>query len=151
MLSSTGKTVTKLEYEAYPSMAVKSMAQICREARQLTIDGQFSFEWPSYPQVQKAAVEVPPRGTIAQTHSQITPAHAQRLARIVIVHRLGLVPPTESSIVIAVSSPHRREASRATEWILEEVKARAPVWKRENYVVDTANTTSDAWKANAAR
>jgi len=36
--------------------------------------------------------------------------------------------------VIAVSSPHRREAFEACEWVLEEVKRKVQVWKREVYV-----------------
>ena len=39
----------------------------------------------------------------------------------------------EPSIVIAVSSPHRKEAFMACEHILEEVKLKAQIWKREFY------------------
>ncbi|KAL7411652.1 Molybdopterin biosynthesis MoaE [Mrakia frigida] len=48
-------------------------------------------------------------------------------------HRLGTVDPGQTSIVIAVSSPHRREAFEACEWVLEEVKRKVQVWKREVY------------------
>jgi molybdopterin synthase catalytic subunit len=54
--------------------------------------------------------------------------------RAAIIHRLGIVPVGQTSIIIAVSSPHRREAFEACEWILEEVKLKAQIWKREWYV-----------------
>jgi len=43
-----------------------------------------------------------------------------------------------------VSSPHRKEAFRACEWILEEVKKRVEIWKREVY----EGKDDKLWKAN---
>ncbi len=51
--------------------------------------------------------------------------------RIAIVHRIGEVPPGESSIAIAVSSPHRVEGFAAAQWMMDEIKRRVPVWKKE--------------------
>lgn len=53
--------------------------------------------------------------------------------RCAIHHRLGAVSVGEPSIVIAVSSPHRKEAFEACEYILEEVKRKAQIWKKEYY------------------
>jgi len=64
--------------------------------------------------------------------------------RISIVHRLGLVPTGEASVLIACSSPHRRAAITATEWAIEELKRTVPIWKKEIYDDD-----SSSWKANA--
>ncbi|KAJ7596985.1 molybdenum cofactor synthesis 2 [Mycena floridula] len=61
-------------------------------------------------------------------------------------HRLGTVPVGTPSIVIAVSSPHRKEAFVACEFILEEVKRHAQIWKREHYEGDT---DEPQWKSNA--
>lgn len=55
------------------------------------------------------------------------------LFRVAVTHRLGRVPIGEESILIAVSSAHRREAWDAAEWILEEVKRKTEIWKRESY------------------
>lgn len=55
------------------------------------------------------------------------------LLKSVVVHRLGSVPVGRTSIIIAVSSPHRREAFEACEWLLERVKKNVQVWKREWY------------------
>jgi molybdopterin synthase catalytic subunit len=50
-----------------------------------------------------------------------------------IVHRLGGLDPTETSVAIAVSSPHRREAFEAGSWIIDEFKRVVPIWKQEHW------------------
>lgn len=72
---------------------------------------------------------------------------AKRIIRCAVQHRLGVVPVGNPSIVIAVSSPHRREAFEACEQILEEVKAKAQIWKREYYQGEPDEAAQ--WKANA--
>jgi len=56
-----------------------------------------------------------------------------QLSRVVIAHRLGVVPLGETSLMIAVSSPHRLDALNALPWIVDSVKARAAIWKKEVY------------------
>ncbi len=56
----------------------------------------------------------------------------------IIVHRLGVVPPTESSVAIAVSTPHRADAFAAGEWLIDSLKADVPIWKREQWSDGTA-------------
>jgi molybdopterin synthase catalytic subunit len=46
-------------------------------------------------------------------------------------HRIGEVPLSEASVVVAASAPHRGEAFAGAREIIDEIKARAPVWKRE--------------------
>ena len=46
-------------------------------------------------------------------------------------HRLGLVPLGEASIGIAAAAPHRAQAFEACRYIIEAVKQRVPIWKRE--------------------
>ncbi|TLD22441.1 hypothetical protein PspLS_08144 [Pyricularia sp. CBS 133598] len=65
------------------------------------------------------------------------------LKGIAMVHRLGVVPISEDSIVIAVSSPHRQAAWRAGEEALEECKAKVEVWKREEF-----EGGEGVWRAN---
>ena len=62
---------------------------------------------------------------------------------IAIHHRLGEVPVKEASVVIAVSSPHRKESLRAVEYAIDALKASVPIWKKEIY----DNNTAD-WKEN---
>jgi len=52
-------------------------------------------------------------------------------ARVTLQHRLGLVPVGEASIGIAAAAPHRDEAFAACRYVIEEVKTRLPVWKKE--------------------
>ena len=50
-----------------------------------------------------------------------------------IVHRLGLVPLGESSVAVAASCPHRREAFEAAQWLIDTLKERVPIWKQEHW------------------
>ena len=53
------------------------------------------------------------------------------IAHIGIVHRTGRVEIGETSVVIAVSAPHRRAAFEACEWAIRELKRTVPIWKKE--------------------
>ena len=59
-------------------------------------------------------------------------------ARIAVRHRLGLVPLGEASIAIAVAAPHRAAAFEASRYVIEQVKVRVPIWKRELHADGTA-------------
>ena len=54
--------------------------------------------------------------------------------RIAAVHRLGALAVGEVSVAIAVSTPHREEAFAASRHVIEEIKKRLPIWKREHYL-----------------
>ena len=85
-----GKRTLHLVYEAYPSMALREMQRLGREA-----------------------------------HDRFEIAH------IAIVHRTGRLEIGETSVVIAVSAPHRRAAFEACEWAIRELKRTVPIWKKE--------------------
>ncbi|MCA1573091.1 MAG: molybdenum cofactor biosynthesis protein MoaE [Acidobacteria bacterium] len=85
-----GKRTLHLVYEAYPSMALREMQRLGREA-----------------------------------HDRFAIAH------IGIVHRTGRLEIGETSVVIAVSAPHRRAAFEACEWAIRELKRTVPIWKKE--------------------
>ncbi len=53
------------------------------------------------------------------------------LCAVAVEHRIGEVALSEPSVVIAVSAPHREEAFAGAREIIDELKARAPIWKRE--------------------
>lgn len=88
-----GRSVSHLEYQAYPEMAEAVLEEIAAEARS---------RWP--------------------------------IGGIVIVHRLGRLAIGEASVGIAVASPHRGDAYEASRYIIEELKQRVPIWKREGYL-----------------
>jgi len=50
---------------------------------------------------------------------------------IVVQHRLGPLQVGELSVVVAAAAAHRKEALAACAWVIDEVKARAPIWKKE--------------------
>ncbi|KYN42897.1 Molybdopterin synthase catalytic subunit [Trachymyrmex septentrionalis] len=96
------KKVIKLEYEAYESMALKEMTNICNKIRsQWDVEG------------------------------------------IAIYHRIGEVPISKASVVIAVSSPHREQSLSAVEYAINALKASVPIWKKEVY-----ETGEPQWKQN---
>ena len=66
------------------------------------------------------------------------------LTAITMVHRLGVVPIGEESILIAISAPHRQAAWKAGEEALEECKAKVEVWKLEEFGGDEGSV----WRAN---
>lgn len=70
-------------------------------------------------------------------------AQARWPCRVAMVHRVGEVPITEASVVIAVGAPHRAECYEASRYAIDELKKRVPVWKKEIY------EDGSAWKANA--
>src|SRR4051794_10308641 len=53
------------------------------------------------------------------------------LCAVAVEHRIGAVPLSEPSVLIAASAPHRAEAFAGAREVIDEVKARAPIWKRE--------------------
>jgi molybdopterin synthase catalytic subunit len=87
-----GRSVTRLEYEAYPEMAIAEMRRIGETAQE---------RWP--------------------------------IARIAIVHRIGVVPIGEASVVIAVSAGHRRAAFEACHFAIDRLKEIVPIWKKEHF------------------
>ncbi len=63
--------------------------------------------------------------------------------RVAAVHILGDCPVGRPSVILACSSPHRRDALRCVEFLIDTLKARVPIWKREWYEGDDA-----VWKEN---
>jgi molybdopterin synthase catalytic subunit len=51
--------------------------------------------------------------------------------RVAVLHRTGRIELGESSVIAAVSSPHRPEAFEAARFAIDAVKATAPIWKHE--------------------
>lgn len=52
---------------------------------------------------------------------------------IAIEHKSGRLEPGQTSVAIAVSSKHRDESYQASRYIIEQIKKRAPIWKKEFY------------------
>ena len=59
---------------------------------------------------------------------------------VAMAHRTGSVGPQEPIVAIHVGSPHRKEAFTACEWLIDELKKQAPIWKKE------VTTNGETWK-----
>ncbi|MGI8440379.1 MAG: molybdenum cofactor biosynthesis protein [Thermoleophilaceae bacterium] len=53
------------------------------------------------------------------------------LCRAAAEHRVGAVPLSEPSVIVAVSAPHRDEAFAGARELIDRIKAEAPIWKKE--------------------
>ncbi|CAO1630422.1 unnamed protein product [Sympodiomycopsis kandeliae] len=153
--------VSRLEYESYTPMALKTLRSIIHRAR--TTD---TNTWPpadltsedlakldtqiestmSGIELKHGAVNTgnnshqrsfsSNKGSIRRSKKgdssiDSSPPPADSIIRVAIINRLGPVDVGESSILVAVSAPHRRRAFEVAEWLLEETKKKVPIWKRE--------------------
>jgi len=73
---------------------------------------------------------VPRLGEIAEKMRRQWPT----LGRIALLHRVGVVPVGESSVLVVASSPHRPESFAAARYGIDTLKATVPIWKRETWV-----------------
>lgn len=64
------------------------------------------------------------------------------LHSIAVAHQLGTVPVGETSVFVAVSSVHRADALEACRYLIDEIKATVPIWKKEVY------SNGEVWKEN---
>lgn len=85
-----GKRTLFLEYESYPSMAIKQLERISEEVHERWAD-----------------------------------------TCVAITHRIGRLEISDIAVAIAVSSPHRKAAYEANEYIIERIKQIVPIWKKE--------------------
>jgi molybdopterin synthase catalytic subunit len=73
-------------------------------------------------------------------------AHKWDLRHVVAKHRTGACELGEPTVVVACAAPHRGDALEACRWIIDEIKATVPIWKREIYAdgSDWVGAESDA-------
>jgi molybdopterin synthase catalytic subunit len=86
--------------------------------------GVISLEYEAY-----ASVALDKMGSIALELRRRWPF----IGRVAMVHRTGLLVPSEVSVVVSVSAPHRPEAFDAARFGIDEIKAGVPIWKRETW------------------
>lgn len=86
------------------------------------------------------------RRTVALDYEGYPPMAEQKLAELeaearrrwpviecALVHRLGHLELGEASVAVAVSTPHRRDAFEAGQWLIDALKVEVPIWKQENW------------------
>jgi len=99
----------------------------------VTLDG-YAREWTKGRRTLYLVYEA--YDSMALTEMQRLGAEAHKrfeIAHIGIVHRTGRLDIGETSVVIAVSAPHRQAAFQACEWAIKELKRTVPIWKKEVY------------------
>ena len=88
-----GRTVERLEYEAYEPLVISEGNRVLEEAKQ------------RFPHLEARCV-----------------------------HRTGLLEIGDLAVWVGVASAHRDEAFKACRYIIDELKVRLPIWKKEHYV-----------------
>lgn len=97
----------------------------------VTLDG-YAREWTKGKRTLYLVYEAYDTMALTEMQRLGVEAHKQfEIAHIGIVHRTGRIEIGETSVVIAVSAPHRRAAFQACEWAIKELKRTVPIWKKE--------------------
>jgi molybdopterin synthase catalytic subunit len=60
------------------------------------------------------------------------------LERVVLIHRLGHLEVGEAAVFIGVAAAHRAAAFDAARWLIDTLKERVPIWKKEHYADSSA-------------
>lgn len=100
--------------------AVVSFTGLCRATtdgrtvQTLTLDA-----WPGFTERVMAELE-------AETRARFD------LIDLIAVHRWGPVSVGQPIVFVAAAAPHRRDAFQAADYLMDQLKTRAPLWKRED-------------------
>ena len=96
---------------------------------------------PDRPGVQQLEYEAYEEQVLPRLQAVETEARARwpAIGRVVLLHRVGLVPIGSSAVVVVVSSPHRPDAFAAARFCIDAIKASVPIWKHEVW------DAGDAW------
>jgi molybdopterin synthase catalytic subunit len=67
----------------------------------------------------------------------VAEARTRWSAEVALEHRTGMLEIGDASVAIAAAAPHRDAAFAACRYVIEQVKRRVPIWKREYYADGT--------------
>ena len=97
-------------------------------ARDTADDGRtvLELEYEAYPEMALAVLS-----EIAEE------AESRWGASVSVVHRTGVVPIGEAAVAIVTAAAHRSEAYEANRYVIEAIKERLPIWKRERFADGT--------------
>jgi molybdopterin synthase catalytic subunit len=56
---------------------------------------------------------------------------------VIVHHRIGFIAVGEASLFLRVASSHRSEGFRASQWIVDELKKKVPIWKRPRFRLES--------------
>jgi len=88
---------------------------------------------PDRPGVQQLEYEAYEEQVVPRLQAVADEVRARWAAvgRIVLLHRVGVVPIGASAVVVVVSAPHRPDAFAAARFCIDAIKASVPIWKHE--------------------
>ena len=72
------------------------------------------------------------------------------VGRVVVLHRTGDLALREAAVLVVASAPHRAEAFEAARYLIDETKARAPIWKKETWAEGQDWSSPEACEAVAS-
>ena len=61
---------------------------------------------------------------------------------VIVHHRIGFIRVGEPSLFLRVASAHRSEGFRASQWIVDELKKRVPIWKQPRFKIESISYAS---------
>jgi molybdopterin synthase catalytic subunit len=99
-----------------------------------------SLELEHYPQMTHKSL-----GKILSKAKILFPINGVR-----IIHRYGILYPSDQIVLVAVSSAHRQASFQACEFIMDFLKTEVPFWKKENTHTTSAWVEAKATDADAA-
>jgi molybdopterin synthase catalytic subunit len=83
------------------------------------------------------ALESMARRKIEEVADEVKRRHPE-IAEIAVWHRFGMLEVGETSLLVAVSSPHRKEGFEACHWAVDRIKQVVPIWKKEHFADGSA-------------
>ncbi len=97
-------------------------------ARDTADDGRgvLALEYEAYPEM-----------AIAVMSEIALEAESRWAAAVAVAHRTGIVPIGEAAVAIVTAAAHRAEAYEANRYVIEAIKERLPIWKRERFADGT--------------
>jgi molybdopterin synthase catalytic subunit len=63
------------------------------------------------------------------------------LELVIVHHRIGFIAVAEASLFLRVASSHRSESFRASQWIVDELKKKVPIWKRPRFKLEDCHAS----------
>ena len=136
---SGGLTDERIDVEALEASVARSshgaLVTFVGRARNIADDGRgvVELEYEVYPEMAASVLD------------EIRSEAEERFgATVAVVHRYGVVPIGEAAVAIVSSAVHRAEAYDANRFVIEAIKERLPIWKRERFA------DGSEWKRSGA-
>jgi len=92
-------------------------------------------EWTKGKQTQTLFYECYREMALTEMEKLVSQAQDKwSINKCVLIHRIGEVPLSESSVFVGVSCPHRADSFEACRFLIDQLKEDVPIWKKEHFV-----------------